>query len=415
MVNRDEYLEKLKQWRNEKIIKVVTGIRRCGKSTLLEQYRNHLLETNVNENQIIAINFEDMAYDDLLDYKKLYAYLCERLSSDKMTYIFLDEIQKVECFEKVVDSLYIKDNTDIYITGSNAFMLSGELATLLSGRYIEIKMLPLSFKEYAKLQQTTRSNDELFTEYMADGGFPYIATMDRNKEKIDTYLEGIYNTIIIKDIEERQVRKGTEKRKVTDLSLLKNISRFLSGSVGNLISIKSVSDYIVSTGRKVSPNTVADYIDVLTEAFIFYPVERFDIQGKQLLQQNQKYYIADTGLRRYMLPKKSYDIGFTLENIIYLELCRRGYKVYVGKNGVKEVDFVAKKNDVIEYFQVTASMIDENTFNREITPLNNIRDHYLKTILTLDRFSPGNYNGIIVENAVDWLMKQNCLFHRFCF
>lgn len=405
MVNREEYLEKLKQWRNEKIIKVVTGIRRCGKSTLLEQYRKYLLETNVNENQIIAINFEDMAYDDLLDYKKLYAYLCERLSSDKMTYIFLDEIQKVECFEKVVDSLYIKDNTDIYITGSNAFMLSGELATLLSGRYIEIKMLPLSFKEYAKLQKTTRSNDELFTEYMANGGFPYIATMDRNKEKIDTYLEGIYNTIIIKDIEERQVRKGTEKRKVTDLSLLKNISRFLSGSVGNLISIKSVSDYIVSTGRKVSPNTVADYIDVLTEAFIFYPVERFDIQGKQLLQQNQKYYIADTGLRRYMLPKKSYDIGFTLENIIYLELCRRGYKVYVGKNGVKEVDFVAKKNDVIEYFQVTASMIDENTFNREITPLNNIRDHYLKTILTLDRFSPSNYNGIIVENAVDWLMK----------
>lgn len=405
MVNREEYLEKLKQWRNEKIIKVVTGIRRCGKSTLLERYRKYLLETNVNENQIIAINFEDMAYDDLLDYKKLYAYLCERLSSDKMTYIFLDEIQKVDCFEKVVDSLYIKDNTDIYITGSNAFMLSGELATLLSGRYIEIKMLPLSFKEYAKLQKTTRSNDELFTEYMADGGFPYIATMDRNKEKIDTYLEGIYNTIIIKDIEERQVRKGTEKRKVTDLSLLKNISRFLSGSVGNLISIKSVSDYIVSTGRKVSPNTVADYIDVLTEAFIFYPVERFDIQGKQLLQQNQKYYIADTGLRRYMLPKKSYDIGFTLENIIYLELCRRGYKVYVGKNGVKEVDFVAKKNDVIEYFQVTASMIDEKTFNREITPLNNIRDHYLKTILTLDRFSPGNYNGIIVENAVDWLMK----------
>ena len=405
MVNREEYLEKLKQWRNEKIIKVVTGIRRCGKSTLLEQYRKYLLETNVNENQIIAINFEDMAYDDLLDYKKLYAYLCERLSSDKITYIFLDEIQKVECFEKVVDSLYIKDNIDIYITGSNAFMLSGELATLLSGRYIEIKMLPLSFKEYAKLQKTTRSNDELFTEYMADGGFPYIVTMDRNKEKIDTYLEGIYNTIIIKDIEERQVRKGTEKRKVTDLSLLKNISRFLSGSVGNLISIKSVSDYIVSTGRKVSPNTVADYIDVLTEAFIFYPVERFDIQGKQLLQQNQKYYIADTGLRRYMLPKKSYDIGFTLENIIYLELCRRGYKVYVGKNGVKEVDFVAKKNDVIEYFQVTASMIDEKTFNREITPLNNIRDHYLKTIRTLDRFSPGNYNGIIVENAVDWLMK----------
>ena len=222
------------------------------------------------------------------------------------------------------------------------------------------------------------------------------------------YLEGIYNTIIVKDIEERQTRREQDatRRKVNDISLLKNIGKFLAGSVGSLISVRSVSDYIVSSGRKVSPNTVSDYIDGLTQAFIFYPVERFDIQGKQFLQQNQKLYIADTGLRRYMLPHRNYDLGFTLENIIYLELCRRGYEVYVGKNGTAEVDFVVKKNDVMEYYQVTASLTDETTFKREITPLQNIRDNYPKTILTLDRFTLGDYEGIKVENAVDWLLKK---------
>lgn len=407
MVIRHEYLKQLIDWRDEKVIKVVTGIRRCGKSTVLEQYRCYLLENSVSSDQIISINFEDLSFEDLQDYKKLYQYISERIIPEKRNYIFLDEIQKVDCFEKVVDSLYIKDNIDIYITGSNAYMLSGELATLLSGRYVEIKMLPLSFKEYVFLQKSEKNIDELFYEFMSEGGFPYIASMDRTKEKTDMYLEGIYNTIIIKDIEERQKRREPDKskRKVTDIVLLKNIAKFLSGSAGSLISVKSVSDYIVSTGRKVSPNTVSDYIDVLTEAFIFYPVERFDIQGKQLLRQNQKLYISDTGLRRYMLPKKNYDLGFTLENIIYLELRRRGYEVYVGKNGNTEVDFVAKKNDVIEYYQVTASMTDENTFNREIKPLKNIRDNYCKKIITLDRFTPGNYDGIIIENAIDWLTK----------
>lgn len=407
MVIRHEYLKQLIDWRDEKVIKVVTGIRRCGKSTVLEQYRCYLLENSVSSDQIISINFEDLSFEDLQDYKKLYQYISERIIPEKRNYIFLDEIQKVDCFEKVVDSLYIKDNIDIYITGSNAYILSGELATLLSGRYVEIKMLPLSFKEYVFLQKSEKNIDELFYEFMSEGGFPYIASMDRTKEKTDMYLEGIYNTIIIKDIEERQKRREPDKskRKVTDIVLLKNIAKFLSGSAGSLISVKSVSDYIVSTGRKVSPNTVSDYIDVLTEAFIFYPVERFDIQGKQLLRQNQKLYISDTGLRRYMLPKKNYDLGFTLENIIYLELRRRGYEVYVGKNGNTEVDFVAKKNDVIEYYQVTASMTDENTFNREIKPLKNIRDNYCKKIITLDRFTPGNYDGIIIENAIDWLTK----------
>ena len=405
MVERLEYLETLKKWREEKVIKVVTGIRRCGKSTLLTMYRDHLLETGVQQEQIVFINFEDMDYEELQDYKKLYSYLKDRLHKDRYTYIFLDEVQKVEGFEKVVDSLYIKDNVDIYITGSNSNLLSGELATLLSGRYIEISMLPLSFAEYCQLNSGT-DNDTLFAEYMQNGGMPYISVMDRNREKSDMYLEGIYNTIIINDIEERQKRRESDptKRKVTDIALLKNIAKFLAGSVGSLISVKSISDYIVSTGRKVSANTVADYIEALTESFVFYPVERYDVLGKQLLKTNQKYYIVDMGIRRHLLPRKNYDLGFSLENIVYLELLRRGYKVNIGKVGLTEVDFVAEKNDRIWYYQVTASLTDENTFQREITPLRNISDNYAKTIITLDRFTLGDYDGIEVVNAVDWLL-----------
>lgn len=405
MVERTEYLEKLKSWKDEKVIKVITGIRRCGKSTLLQQYRDYLLETGISEKQIIFMNFEELEYEELIDYKRLYKYLVSKLVSDKNTYILLDEIQKVPEFEKAVDSLYVKNNVDIYITGSNSFLLSGELATLLSGRYIEISMLPLSFTEYCKLC-SGKNKDEAFAEYMHDGSFPYIATMDRTKEKIDMYLEGIYNTIIVKDIEERQKRKETipDKRRVNDISLLKNIAKFLAGSIGSPISVKSISDYIVSSGRKISPNTVGDYLEVLEESYVFYPVERYDVLGKQLLKMNQKIYIVDMGLRRHLLARKSYDLGFSLENIVYLELIRRGYSVNVGKVGSTEVDFVARKNDRLHYYQVTASLTDENTFNREITPLQNLHDNYPKTILTLDRFTLGDYDGIEVVNAVDWLL-----------
>ena len=331
----------------------------------------------------------------------------DRLCPGKYTYIFLDEIQKVKDFEKVVDSLYVRDDVDIYITGSNAYILSGELATLLSGRYVEISMLPLSFSEYCEFHPAG-DKDTLFAGFMQDGGFPYIAVMDRTKEKVDTYLEGIYNTIIVKDIEDRQRRRENDpdKRKVTDMALLKNIARFLAGSVGNPISVKSISDYINSAGRKVSQNTVGDYIGVLEEAFVFYPVDRFDIMGKQLMKMNQKIYIVDLGIRRYLLSRRDYDLGFSLENIIYLELLRRGYSVNIGKVGNTEVDFVAEKNDRLQYFQVTASLIDPATFNREITPLRNIRDNYPKTILTLDRLALGNYNGIEAVNAVDWLASK---------
>ena len=408
MIERTDYLQKLIAWKDEQIIKVVTGIRRCGKSTLLDIYKGYLKENGIGDEQIISVNFEELENEALQDYKVLYAYLTERLCKGKTTYIFLDEIQKVEGFEKVVDSLYIKENVDVYITGSNSWLLSGELATLLSGRYVEINMLPFSFAEFCQ-SRGGGDEDRLFAEYMSDGAFPYIATMDRTKEKIDMYLEGIYNTVIVKDVEERQRRKEKDpnKRKVTDISLLKNISKFLANSVGSPVSVKGIADYITSSGRKVSQNTVDDYIEALVQAYIFYRAERYDVEGKQLLKQNGKLYIVDLGLRRYLLPKRNYDLGYSLENIIFLELLRRGYQVNVGKAGSTEIDFVARKDDILEYYQVTSSLTEQATFDREIAPLRKIRDNYPKKILTLDRFTLGNYEGIEVINAIDWLLNKN--------
>ncbi|MBQ9885900.1 MAG: ATP-binding protein [Lachnospiraceae bacterium] len=407
MIQRKEYLEKLIAWKDERVIKVITGIRRCGKSTLLTLYQNYLLESGISKEQIISINFEDLEYEDLQNYKSLYNYLISKIDAEKKYYIFLDEIQRVEDFEKAVDSLYIKDNVDIYITGSNAYLLSGELSTLLSGRYVEISMLPFSFSEYCELR-TDKDRDLLFADYIKDGSFPYVALLGDNDEKREMYIEGIYNTIILKDIEDRQKRREPDvnKRKVTDLALLKNIARFLANSIGNPISIKSITDYITSSGRKTSQSTVGDYIEALEEAFIFYPVERYDINGKQLLKMNQKIYIVDLAIRRYLVQRSNYDLGFSLENVIFLELLRRGYKVNIGKLGTTEVDFVAKKDNRLVYFQVSASLADESTFKREITPLKNINDNYPKIILTLDRFSLGDYEGIEVMNAVDWLLKN---------
>lgn len=404
MVQRKEYLDQLINWRDEQVIKVVTGIRRCGKSTLLLQLQQWLKENEVTDEQIVSVNFEELEYEELLDYKKLYQYLKERLVSGKTTYIFLDEIQKVSSFEKVVDSLYVKPNVDLYITGSNAYMLSGDLATLLTGRYVEIKMLPLSFGEF--LSMTGLEPEQGFSEYLRSGGMPYIAAMNRTDEKVSTYLEGIYNTVIVKDIEDRQARKESDpsKRKITDIALLKTIAKYLASVIGNPVSVRSITDYLISNGRKISPNTVNDYVEALTESFIFYPAERFDIVGKQLLKANRKMYIVDLGLRNHILPRRSYDLGFSLENMVYFELLRRGYKVTIGRVGNTEVDFVAEKQGTYEYFQVTADMTAKETFDREIRPLENIRDNYEKTILTMDRLTPGNYNGIQVRYLLDWLI-----------
>ena len=405
MILRKAYVDRLISWKDEQVIKVVTGVRRSGKSTLFLQFQQWLMENGISKDQIIYINFEDLEYESLLDYGKLYQYLKEHLANDKTTYIFLDEIQKVPSFEKVVDSLYIKPGIDLYITGSNAYMLSGDLATLLTGRYVEIKILPLSFQEY--LSATKTEKEQAFSEYLQYGGLPYLTTMNRTSEKVNTYLEGIYNTVIVNDIEDREKRKESDpsKRKITDITLLKTIAKYLASVVGNPLSIKSIADYLVSNGRKVSPNTVDNYVEALTESYIFYPADRFDIVGKQLLKTNQKFYIVDLGLRNHILPRKSYDLGFSLENIVYFELLRRGYKVCVGKVGNTEVDFVAERDGTYTYFQVTANMTAKETFEREIRPLENIRDNYPKIILTMDRLTQGNYDGIQVQYLLDWLTE----------
>ena len=407
MIQRKDYLERLKKWKDEQVIKVITGIRRCGKSTLLTIYQEYLRTQGVADDQIISINFEELEYESLLDYRALYDYVKERLHKEKTTYIFLDEIQQVEGFQKAVDSLYVKPNVDIYITGSNAYLLSGELATLLSGRYVEINMLPLSFAEFCEVKQGS-DKERLFAEYMRNGALPYVAKLSDVNDKVDMYLEGIYNTIIIKDIEERQKRKEKDpnKRKVTDVALLKNISKFLASSVGSPVSIKSIADYITSSGRSVSQSTVSDYVEALVEPYIFYPAERYDVLGKQLLKTNQKMYIVDLGIRRHLLPRKRYDLGFSLENVVFFELLRRDFEVTIGRVGTAEVDFVARKGENVHYFQVTASMVEETTFEREISPLKAIGDNHPKTILTLDNYTTGNYDGIQVINAIDWLLNK---------
>lgn len=401
MIERKEYLKQLLSWKDQSIIKVLTGIRRCGKSTILKLYQEYLLNNGIDPSQIISINFEELEYEDLQDYKKLYQYIKDRLVENKMMYIFLDEIQNVPSYEKVVDSLHVKENIDIYITGSNSYIFSGQLATYLSGRYIEIPVLPLSFKEVYNPQT---NKEEAFQKYIKTGGFPYINQIQLLNEQIDMYLEGIYNTVIVKDIEERINRKNPKN--VTDIALLKAISKYLSSVVGSPVSIRSITNYFKSNERKTSPNTISNYVEALCESYLYYPVEVMDVSGKEVLKSNKKYYIVDPGIRNYILPKQFYDLGLTIENIVYLELLRRRYNVNIGRSGRTEVDFIAKRNDVYTYIQVTASLVDENTFNREIRPLKQIEDNYEKIILTLDRYTLGNYEGIKVINIIDWLLEE---------
>ena len=394
MVNRKHYFEKLLKLKDKQIIKVVTGVRRCGKSTLLEQFKLYLLKKEVDKNQIISINFEDVANEHLLDYKVLYEYLRENLHSSKKTYIFLDEIQEVKNFQKVVDSLFLDPNVDIYMTGSNAHMLSGELATLLSGRYIEIKMLPLSFKEYNELMGGNIKDN--FNKYFINGGFPYTTQLDE-ANVIKDYIDSIYNSIVIKDI--------VTRKKITDVALLKSITKFIADRIGNILSSKKIADYLTSSGRKTSHLTIENYIEALSESFIVYSVDRYDIKGKQLLKTLNKYYLVDQGLRRLILGDKKNDIGFVLENIVYLELIRRGYEVYIGKIGDLEVDFIAENGDDKMYIQVSATVLDPNTFAREISPLEKIKDNYPKYIVTMDEL-PMNKDGIKQINIIDFLMNE---------
>ena len=395
MVQRKFYLNKLKNLKDKQIIKVITGVRRCGKSTLLKQFKDYLLrECDVSNEQIIFINFEDLAYENLLDYKLLYKYITERISDDKMNYIFLDEIQSVENFQKAVDSLFIKNNVDLYITGSNAHLLSGELATLLSGRYIEISILPLSFAEYYEL--IGGDQRVAWQKYFKYGGFPYSAVLDNDDIRND-YLSGIYHTVLLKDI--------VTRKKVQDVMLLESVVKFLFDNVGNMVSSKKIADSLVSNGRKTTSVTVENYINALTESFVLYKTGRYDVKGKQHLKSLEKYYLVDVGLRRLLIGDKNADIGHLLENIVYLELIRRGYSVTIGKIGDLEIDFIAERSGEKIYYQVAASVLSSETFQREITPLQKINDHYPKFIISMDEFSM-NEDGIKQIYILDFLLQD---------
>ena len=404
-INRDHYLSILKNFKDQQIIKVITGIRRCGKSTLLEIYRDYLRDSMVEESQIISINFEDADYEKLLDRRKLYDYIKTRLVKGKKTYVFLDEIQNVNEIEKTVDSLFINKDVDLYITGSNAYLLSSELATLLTGRYIEIKMLPLSFKEYVSAFKDKTDLSRKFRNYLRYSSFPQAVELYKvNPENITLFLDGIYHTILLKDVMQR---KG-----ITDKNVLEKVTKYLYDNIGNRTSIKSISDNIEGVEKNSSYNTIANYIDALIDSYLIFKANRYDIKGREFLKTQEKYYAVDIGLRYYMLGQSSAkDMGHILENVVYLELLRRGYEVYIGKYDELEVDFVAKKPENTVYYQVAlTTRTEENAKNtildRELAPLKRINDNYPKYILTLDDDLDADFDGIKKINVLDWLLEE---------
>lgn len=398
MIHRQIYLDNLIQFKDKKIIKVVTGVRRCGKSTLFELYQNYLLEQGVQASQIISINLEAGEYLDIENSKQLYDYVNQYINDESMYYVFLDEVQRVRDFQKAVDAFFVKKNCDVYIAGSNAYLLSGELATLLSGRYIEIKMLPLSFKEYVNASKETLSVERKYQNYLHHSSFPYTLELDRVKD-INQYLEAIYDSIVLKDI--------ISRRNITDVEMLKSLVRFMFDNIGNLCSVKKIADTMTSAGRTIGIHTVERYLDALTKSFIFYRVHRYDIKGKEYLKAGYKYYAVDLGLRYMVLGNKPTDRGHILENIVYLELLRRGYDLYIGKVGTKEVDFIAIGEEGEEYYQVAYTVIDADgkTLERELAPLLAIKDHNPKYILTMDNEPLVNHQGIKQIYVLDWLMK----------
>ena len=397
-LDRKEYLDKLISFRDKQLIKVVTGVRRCGKSTLLEIYQDYLRANGVEENQIISINLEDYDFFSLRDPAALHTYVKDRLVPGKMTYVFVDEIQHCADFPAVIDSLYIRKNVDIYLTGSSAHMLSSEIATLISGRYVEIKMLPLSFREYVL---STGNEDNLvakYREYIQGSSFPYALELKEQPSAVRDYLEGVYNTIVVKDIASR--------KKIADTMMLESVTRFVFDSIGSQLSTKKIADTMTSSGRKIDVKTVERYLEGLMESFIIYQAKRYNIRGKQYLKTLEKYYVVDIGMRYMLLGTSGTDVGHILENIVYLELLRRGYEVYVGKVDELEVDFVVKDGKRITYIQVAATVRDEKTLARELEPLSRIHDHYTKVLLTLDEDPESDYNGIRKVNALSWLVGK---------
>ena len=398
LIQREQYLEFLRRHKDQDVIKVVSGVRRCGKSTLFELFKQELLASGVKANQIISINFEDLEYEPLQEYNALHEYIVERLIPETPMYVFLDEVQHVPQFEKVVGSLFIKPNVDIYITGSNAYFMSSDIATLLTGRYVQVEMLPLSFKEFhSAYSQQNLSDMDIYNLYIEHSSFPRLVHVE-DDESIDEYLESILNTVILKDI--------VTRLKITDVPLLLDIIKYLLANIGSLINPTKIANTLTSYGRKTDNKTVEKYLQGLKDGLLIYEVDRFDVKGKALLQRNAKYYVVDSAFRKFLLSRTDSDRGHILENIVYLELIRRGYRVYVGHLQNGEIDFVAKMPHRLEYYQVSYSVMDDTTLRRELSPLEKLDDNYPKYLLTMDVLhKTDNHNGIEQKNVLDWLLE----------
>ena len=398
LIQREQYLEFLRRHKDQDVIKVVSGVRRCGKSTLFELFKQELLASGVKANQIISINFEDLEYEPLQEYHALHEYIVERLIPETPMYVFLDEVQHVPQFEKVVGSLFIKPNVDIYITGSNAYFMSSDISTLLTGRYVQVEMLPLSFKEFhSAYSQQNLSDMDIYNLYIEHSSFPRLVHVE-DDESIDEYLESILNTVILKDI--------VTRLKITDVPLLLDIIKYLLANIGSLINPTKIANTLTSYGRKTDNKTVEKYLQGLKDGLLIYEVDRFDVKGKALLQRNAKYYVVDSAFRKFLLSRTDSDRGHILENIVYLELIRRGYRVYVGHLQNGEIDFVAKMPHRLEYYQVSYSVMDDTTLRRELSPLEKLDDNYPKYLLTMDVLhKTDNHNGIEQKNVLDWLLE----------
>ena len=396
MIERLDYLNELISFKDKEVIKLIKGVRGSGKSTLIDLYIDYLLSNGIDKSQVTHINLEDYEFDKMKTYNDLYEYIDSKLIKDKMNYVFIDEVQKIPDFQKAVDALYIKKNVDLYITGSNSKLLSGELATLLSGRYVEIKMLPLSFKEYISYVGDT-DIERKYLDYITRSSFPYALKLDTPKD-VRTYLDGLFNTVIINDIAER--------KEISDIAMLKDVIRFMFDNVGNLCSSTNIANTMTSNGRKISVPTVEKYLEALVESFVLYKVTRYDTKGKTYLSSGCKYYLADIGLRYYLLGSKNADEGHILENVVYLELIRRGYEVYVGKCDDNEIDFVAMNEKGTEYYQVSYTVKGNDTLERELKPLYNINDHNPKYLLTADIVPFTSHDGIKQINVFDWLLDR---------
>jgi predicted AAA+ superfamily ATPase len=401
MIRREVYLQKLHQLKDHDLIKVVTGIRRSGKSSLLEMFKNDLIESGVKTNNIIFLNFEERENIHLTDWTTLYDEIMRSVSSENKNYIFLDEVQLINDFEKLINALYSKKNIDLYVTGSNAYLLSSELATLLTGRYIAINVQPYSFSEYILANNEEKNTDRLFRQYINTSSFPEAVTLAKaNQSLVNDYLQSIYDTVVIKDIAQRY--------KLRNLNNLHRVISFVFDSVGSYISPTNIASELgKKSSKSISHNTIIKYLEFLTNSYILYPASRYDIKGKELLTTNQKYYLVDLGLKNITTSNKyDTDLGRKLENVVYFELIRRGGKIYVGKNNEKEIDFIVQKpNNEREYYQVAHTVNDEKTFNREISAFRNIRDNYPKYLLTLD-FDTINIEGVQKKNVIDWLLNQ---------